>query len=98
MGNNSPSRFRSEGRNAYYRGGNPEEACQYKGWTREYHLQDFVAGWKQAADSYVPPEEKPMGYIGALRENFTDEQINAMSVVELLEQIAAIDEQNIKGF
>ncbi len=38
------------------------------------------------------------GYMAALRDDYSSDAINAMSNVELVEALDAINERNIKGF
>lgn len=92
----SPSRYRREGRNAFYLGGDAEQACPYLPDTF-LHRNDWLDGWKEAERVYVPPKEY-VGYLGAMRDEYSDETINAMTNVELLEAIDAIEERNLKGF
>jgi hypothetical protein len=49
----SSSHYRREGRNAFYRGGNPTEINPYAkrpGLVAESHARDWAAGWLQAAE------------------------------------------------
>lgn len=90
MGNHSPSRYRREGRNAFYPGGDPESNCQYK--SNPYNRKNWLEGWAEAKRDYVPPKPAPMGILESLREDFTDEQINTMPTVELIAAIESIVE------
>ena len=48
----TPSKRRRKGRNAYYRGGNPDYHCPYKtGFMWEAKAADWMAGWKEAEAS-----------------------------------------------
>jgi hypothetical protein len=44
MGKNSPSRYRSEGRNAFYRGGRPIDHLPYRSST-DGRARDWLEGW-----------------------------------------------------
>lgn len=96
MGNHSPSRYRREGRNAFYPGGDPTSYCPYD-YTRFSGRDSWLEGWAQAAASHVEPKEYG-GYIAALRDEYSDETINAMSNVELVIALDAINERKLKGF
>lgn len=50
MANNfTPSRLRRQGRNAWFRGGDPADHNPYKsGWGWEMRARDWLDGWKQA--------------------------------------------------
>lgn len=60
MGNHSSSRFRREGRYAYYRGGIAEDHNPYTGinsWADEYHSKSWLEGWAEAAKADVDTPE-----------------------------------------
>lgn len=97
MGNHSPSQYRREGRNAFYPGADPEVSCPYSDMPFGMRRACWLEGWYEAKKVYVEPEEYG-GYIAALREDHTDEAINAMSNVELVLALDAINERNLKGF
>lgn len=46
----SPSHYRREGRNAYYRGGDPEEVCPHKfpNIMSQSRRSSWLEGWAQA--------------------------------------------------
>jgi hypothetical protein len=47
----SPSRYRRQGRNAFYRGGDPKTLDPYvgkHGLTGDLHSRDWLDGWREA--------------------------------------------------
>jgi hypothetical protein len=50
----SPSRYRREGREAFFRGGDPTERNPYAnkgGLTADMHSRDWLDGWQQATEA-----------------------------------------------
>lgn len=86
MGNHSPSRYRRAGREAYYRGGDPEENCPYVvglQWSAQFNRKPWLEGWNEAAKADVDKPEviiaegvreafKAGWYVNATTEQPTD--------------------------
>jgi ribosome modulation factor len=86
----SPSRYRREGRNAYYRGGDAEERCPYKigaSWIAQFHRADWLEGWEQAKKADIDPPAKTANEVIDEIERIVAENAESQILNQLVQEV-----------